>query len=454
MAKEVVKKLATHKILQRKMQKKQNKTSLIWFKNNLRIHDNKTLTNAINNSETVIAVYCFDVREFEKDCFGFKKTEKYRAQFLIETVTDLKKQLENIGIPLFVYNDYTEKSIANLNSIFNFDALYLQNEWTSEEETIYKQVCNIWNKGFPIYKEYDQFLYHPEDISFNIEELPNVFTNFRKQLEKQSEIRKLQANKYLTKTHLVKNNTTIPSLENLGFNSFEPNKNSAFPLKGGETEALKHLNYYFFETKKLGFYKKTRNGLIGKDFSSKFSPWLANGSLSPRTIYWKVKEFEALHFKNQSTYWLIFELIWRDYFKYVSLKHKNNIFKIGGILKKDYQWKTHQKDINKWINGETKEPFVNANMLELKKTGWMSNRGRQNVASYFSKNLMLDWRIGAAYFESLLIDYDVHSNYGNWMYVSGVGNDPRDRTFNVKLQAQRYDTDGKYQRLWLQDTLF
>ena len=190
------------------------------------------------------------------------------------------------------------------------------------------------------------------------------------------------------------------------------------------------------------------------DFSSKFSPWLANGSLSPRTIYWKVKEFEALHFKNQSTYWLIFELIWRDYFKYVSLKHKNNIFKIGGILKKDYQWNTHQKDINKWINGETKEPFVNANMLELKKTGWMSNRGRQNVASYFSKNLMLDWRIGAAYFESLLIDYDVHSNYGNWMYVSGVGNDPRDRTFNVKLQAQRYDADRKYQRLWLQDTLF
>ena len=93
-------------------------------------------------------------------------------------------------------------------------------------------------------------------------------------------------------------------------------------------------------------------------------------------------------------------------------------------------------------------------MLELKKTGWMSNRGRQNVASYFSKNLMLDWRIGAAYFESLLIDYDVHSNYGNWMYVSGVGNDPRDRTFNVKLQAQRYDADRKYQRLWLQDTLF
>jgi len=93
-------------------------------------------------------------------------------------------------------------------------------------------------------------------------------------------------------------------------------------------------------------------------------------------------------------------------------------------------------------------------MIEIKKTGWMSNRGRQNVASFFAKELMLDWRIGAAYFESMLIDYDVHSNYGNWMYVAGVGNDPRDRTFNVDLQAKRYDPQNKYQCLWLQQTLF
>ena len=230
--------------------------------------------------------------------------------------------------------------------------------------------------------------------------------------------------------------------------------NSAFPFKGGETEALQRLEDYFFNTKKLGVYKKTRNGLIGKDFSSKFSPWLGNGSLSTKHIYYQVKQFEKAHFKNDSTYWLIFELIWRDYFKYVSLKYGNEIFKIGGILNKNYDWSKNQQKINDWINGKTPEPFVNANMIELKKTGWMSNRGRQNVASYFAKSMELDWRIGAAYFESLLLDYDVHSNYGNWMYVAGVGNDPRDRKFNVKLQADRYDSNGKYQRLWLQDTLF
>ena len=84
----------------------------------------------------------------------------------------------------------------------------------------------------------------------------------------------------------------------------------------------------------------------------------------------------------------------------------------------------------------------------------MSNRGRQNVASYWSKHLQQDWRIGASYFEAMLLDYDVHSNWGNWMYNSGVGNDPRNRTFNTQRQAERYDPNKNFQNLWLQPTLF
>ena len=138
-----------------------------------------------------------------------------------------------------------------------------------------------------------------------------------------------------------------------------------------------------------------------------------------------------------------------DFFKYISLKHGNKIFKIGGILDKNYNWNTDKKKLQSWINGSTDESFVNANMIELLKTGWMSNRGRQNVASYFAKELLMDWRMGAAYFESQLIDYDVHSNYGNWMYISGVGNDPRDRKFDISWQAQKYDSQNKFQKLWL-----
>ncbi len=437
------------------MQKKQNKTSLVWFKNDLRVNDNKSLLNAIASSNNVIAIYVFDPKQFSTNKYGFKKTDKYRAQFLIETVQELKANLETLNISLFIYNKNTAQAINSLYKTHNFNAVFYQSEWTQEEANSILEAKSVLPQNIDFIETYDQFLFHPEDIPYQFQDIPRVFTEFRKKCEKESRIRTItKLEVVLPKTNLVNNTTKTPTLNYLGLEEITPSTKTAFPFKGGENEALKRLENYFFETKKLGFYKKTRNGLIGTDYSSKFSCWLANGSISAKTIYWKIKEFEKIHFKNESTYWLIFELIWRDYFKYISLKHNNKLFKIGGILQKNYDWKINQLEINKWINGQTKEPFVNANMLELKHTGFMSNRGRQNVASYFAKNLELDWRIGASYFESLLIDYDVHSNYGNWMYVSGVGNDPRNRTFNVKLQADRYDSNGKYQKLWLQETLF
>ena len=435
------------------MQKKQIK-HLVWFRNDLRVNDNDVLAKASKDTESLLAVYCFDPRHFEIDRFGFKKTEKFRAKFLLETLSNLRENLKNQGISLLVFQEKPEDIIPNLCQEYDIESIYFQKEWTFEEREVENQLQKQLPSHVKLVSLFNQFLYHPHDINMNFQEIPKVFTVFRKHVEKQSKVRPEAETPFFSKNNLIENDADIPSLEDLGFEDFETHPNSAFPFKGGETEALNRLNHYFFETKKLGVYKKTRNGLIGTDYSSKFSAWLANGSISARTIYWNIKRFEKEHFKNDSTYWLIFELIWRDYFKFVSLKHGDAIFKLGGILNVDYDWYHHEKDITNWINGQTKESFVNANMLELKHTGWMSNRGRQNVASYFAKSLKLDWRIGAAYFESLLLDYDVHSNYGNWMYVAGVGNDPRDRIFNVQLQAHNYDPNGKFQRLWLQETLF
>ncbi len=436
------------------MQEKQGNTGLVWFRNNLRVSDNIVLQNAINNHKYVIACYCFDPKYYEISKFGFKKTDKYRARFLIETVQVLKANLKSLNIELFTFHETSKKSIQQLVENYKINSVYLQKEWTSEEIDVFNTVKKTISNEVSFYEYYDQFLYHPDDIDISFSEIPQVFTNFRKKVEKLSFVRPFIEINSAEKIGNIENNSVLPTLEDLGLKSFETHPKSVFPFRGGENSALDRLHHYFFDTKKLGFYKKTRNGLIGSDYSSKFSAWLANGSISARTIYWNVKEFEKKHVKNESTYWLIFELIWRDYFKYVSLKHENNIFKIGGILQKDYEWKTDNEHVLKWMKGETKSSFVNANMMELKKTGWMSNRGRQNVASFFAKDLLLDWRIGAAYFESVLIDYDVHSNYGNWMYVAGVGNDPRDRKFNVDLQADRYDANGKFQNTWLQNTLF
>jgi deoxyribodipyrimidine photo-lyase len=191
--------------------------------------------------------------------------------------------------------------------------------------------------------------------------------------------------------------------------------------------------------------------MLGEDYSSKFSAWLALGCLSPRLIYWEVKRYEEERVKNDSTYWLVFELIWRDFFRFVALRYGTRIFKPSGIRHDmNKKWR-HDADLFiRWAEGETGIPFIDANMREMNATGFMSNRGRQNVGSFLVKDLGIDWTWGAAYFESLLIDYDPSSNWGNWNYVAGVGNDPReDRYFNIYSQATRYDEAGKYVKHWL-----
>jgi len=436
------------------MQTKQKNTGLVWFRNNLRVHDNQSLSKATENHEKVIAVYFFNPKDFTKDRFGFKKTEKYRAAFLIETIKSLQLNLEKINTTLLVYFESPEKKISELCKEYSIGSIYTQKEWTKEEVDLNNLIKKSLAEDVKFIEDYDQFLYHPDSVTKDFSKIPSVFSVFRKTLEKTVKIDNEKTFLQLPLTNRTDNVTQIPSIEDLGFDDFIVSTKTAFPFHGGENEALKRIDEYFFKTKKVAVYKKTRNGLIGKDYSTKFSPWLANGSLSAKTIYWKIKDFEDEFGANQSTYWVIFELVWRDYFKYISLKHGSKIFKIGGILEKNYTWNTDQSIIEKWKNGNTKDNFVNANMIELKETGWMSNRGRQNVASYFAKELQLDWRIGAAYFESMLLDYDVHSNYGNWMYVAGVGNDPRDRKFNTKLQADRYDANHKFRKLWLEKTLF
>jgi deoxyribodipyrimidine photo-lyase len=147
---------------------------------------------------------------------------------------------------------------------------------------------------------------------------------------------------------------------------------------------------------------------------------------------------------------LIFELLWRDFFQFQLRKYGSLFFQKNGINGKSIAYRNHEDTFWNWANGTTGDDLVDANMIELKTTGWMSNRGRQNVASYLVHDLNINWRWGAAWMESQLIDYDPASNWGNWIYIAGVGNDPRPlRKFNTKGQAERYDPEGNYRNKWL-----
>lgn len=425
-------------------------TSIVWFKNDLRLQDNETLVKAIAESENIIPVYCFDDAHFATTKYGTKKTGSFRAQFLLESLLDLDNNLRAIGSGLMIVKGKPEEELLKIATTYNATKIFAKAEVGFEEQQTEKRVstalatinCNLHTYS-------TSTLYDATDLPFSINNLPDIFTTFRKQVEKQCSIRKT-----FTKPTKI-NSPEIPALQlpilvELGLEDITIDSRAAIKLIGGETEAHKRVHNYFYETKSISVYKETRNGLIGADYSSKFSAWLAHGCISARSIYEELKKYEAVHGENESTYWLVFELLWRDYFYFVMQKFGKKLFLKSGIKENVTLPKFNKVGFNKWINALTNVDFIDANMLELKLTGFMSNRGRQNVASFFCNDFKLDWRYGAAYFEEQLIDYDVASNWGNWAYLAGVGNDPRpNRYFNIAKQANDYDPKEEYRKLWL-----
>lgn len=223
---------------------------------------------------------------------------------------------------------------------------------------------------------------------------------------------------------------------------------SVLEFKGGETEGLKRLKYYLWDSDLASTYFDTRNGMIGGDYSTKFSAWLALGCLSPRLIYHELQKYETQRVANKSTAWIVFELKWRDYFKFFAMKHGNAIFFEEGTAGLELPWSYDRPLFERWRDGKTGVPLIDANMRELAATGFMSNRGRQNVASYLALDMGVDWRRGADLFESLQIDYDVASSWGNWVAAAGLTGGRINR-FNPIKQSNDYDPKGEYIRLWL-----
>lgn len=434
------------------MQEKQEKIGLVWLRNNLRIEDNEPLFKATQKFDKVIAVFCFEPLWWKKTSWETKKISPFKIQFLWQSLMDLKQNLKVLNIPLIIFKNASDDAISDLCNQYHIEAIFTQKEWTSEEVLIQEKIENKF-PSIKIYEYYSQLIFHPNDLPFTPANTPDTFTNFRKKVEKygklQNPISKPKTANFAFFNQVEK---SIPKLElkDLGIAPFSIDERTAFPFNGGENSAKNRVQNYFYETKNILVYKETRNGMVGSEYSSKFSPWLANGCISARWLYSEIEKFEKEVKSNFSTYWLKFELLWREFFKYMSLKHSNKLFYLHGYNENYYQHDIFfTESFEHWKNGTTGEAFVDANMHELNQTGFISNRGRQIVASYWCHDLKQDWRAGAAYFEQQLIDYDVHSNWGNWAYIAGIGSDPRpNRYFNTEKQAERYDGDNKFRNLW------
>jgi len=422
--------------------------AVYWLRNDLRIHDNETLLEAAN-AETLTCVFVIDTAWFKQTKFENTRIGYHKLKFLLQGLQDLSEKLKKLGNNLLVTIgnpvDEISKICREVEATHMFFSKQLGYEETEQEKELKSVLPNVIHK-----KYFGQTLIHVKNLPFTHTEIPSVFTNFRKQVEKSSRIKEeFKAPEMLPPSAITTNNS-IPKIKDFKLKQPKGLNFGGLTFEGGEENGLARLNHYFWETENLKNYKATRNGLLGMDYSSKFSAWLAWGFLSPRKIYWEVKKFEEEVEKNTSTYWLFFELLWRDFFAFTVQMHGKKPFLKNGINQIEKQWHFDISKFEKWKNGETGIPFVDANMRELNATGFMSNRGRQNVASFLVHDLKIDWRAGAEYFEQQLIDYDVCSNWGNWNYLAGVGNDPREnRWFNVVWQAKRYDAKAAYIKTWL-----
>ncbi|MFT5675631.1 MAG: deoxyribodipyrimidine photo-lyase [Paraglaciecola sp.] len=422
------------------LSKAKSSRGIFWFRHDLRLADNNALAALSELVDELVCIFIVDPRWFKPSHFQAKHMGQARWAFLQETLSCLDKELASKGQRLFVFEgepvtifDYLIARLApQFISVNQHPGVYERQQWQRIKDR-YPHISFSQSDA--------HFLLTQDALPFTLDCLPDGFTSFRKRVEEMP----------VSPPCPVPVSIAKPIDINLASFSNKFDRPSAQPVEfqGGAKAGLKQLHWYLFETHNIKAYKKTRNGLDGWDYSSKLSAWLANGSLSARQVYSQLKDYEAQHGSNDSTYWLYFELLWRDYFQWYLLKHQSRLFQFSGVRNRRPLTTFLPQRFARWCQGETPYPIVNACMKQLNQTGYMSNRGRQLVASCLVHEMGVDWRFGAAYFEQQLVDFDVASNWGNWQYLAGVGADPRGhRRFNLDKQTASYDPNGHFIVRW------
>lgn len=434
-------------------------TALYWFRNDLRLHDNPALMQACAQADALLPVFCLGSASAVHNGdprWGAMPVSPHRQRVLLDALLDLDGQLRALGSALTVVSGAPADVLPQLGAALGTCTVHCETIAAPLEQNELVQLNQV---GMTISSRWQSSLFAPGTLPFDVADLPPVYSRFRQLLAKAG-TRPLAPVPPPTRLPLLPRAdhgcatvNLAQQLQALGSPKPEPRASVPYlepAFAGGERAALAHLARYFASGLPPN-YKATRNGLTGTDFSSKCSMWLASGALSVRQLGAEIARFDARVGPNEGTDWLRLELLWRDYFRFLHLQHGAKLFRCRGLRDKVRAPQHDPAQFTRWCQGRTLEPLVNAAMHELLTTGYLSNRLRQVVASYWIHDLQGDWRAGAAWFEAQLIDYDVYNNQGNWLYIAGMGTDPRGgRRFNVKKQAQDHDPDQSYQRIWQQ----
>ncbi len=400
-------------------------STIIWFRQDLRLHDNEALLEAVRNSDYLVPVYVLDQKG--------NRSGEARIRFLIESIIDLRQQLRALGSDLIVRIGAPEEILYQLAIETKSKWIYCNRERTRDEVNVQDQLeQKLWSIGRELRYCRGKMLYHTADLPFPITHCPDNYANFRKEVEHIVPVREPLGR--------PKDIPPIPEGLDPGFIPLPKDLVSAANpgyikyFSGGESEGMNVLLGKGSLDEKIGLLKE---GII-------LGPWISMGCLSPKKVYQ-----EALSMGDEGAQ-LCQNLIYRDYLRMMGKKYGDHIFFKSGISKKELSFGQNTHSFALWQNGETNIPIIDAAMHQLNSTGWLPDVLRKVVANYLIKVLKIDWRLGASYFESRLIDYDPCSNWVSWLNLAGVGPDNReDRTIHYDLVSKKLDPEGTYISAWL-----
>lgn len=421
-----------------------SKKILVWFRNDLRLHDNEVLVEAISKSDSILPIYIVDDRLFGDTKYNTQKTGNIRAKFILESVTALRHSLKKIGGNLLILSGRPEDIIPQIANDYQITEVYHHREVAAEETHISTLVENgLWKYRINLKHFIGHTLYNKEDLPFPIKDIPDAFQQFKKKVERDAIIKPCFVAPERINIAEVEDWGELPKLDDLGIAEPKRDIRSDFDFTGGEGEGLAHLQKVIEEMQMPSTLKR----II---FASKLSAWLAMGCLSPRKVYWEIKQTEGNPQTKTMFNHVLLGLLRRDYFRFMFKKYGNMFFKPQGFSTEGHTTSENEMiNLENWKNGTTGFPVVDAIMTELNKTGFISNIARQASALCLIDNLKVDWVLGAAYFEEKLIDYNPSSNWGNWVHVAGVGNDQKIKTtYNFEKSIKSIDPKGEYVTYW------
>lgn len=407
--------------------------ALYIFRRDLRLYDNTALLEALKLSESVIPCFIFDKRQIEDNDYK----SDHCIQFMVHSLLELDIELNKKNSKLYLFYGISEDVTAKLLAKLDIKAIFINRDYTpfsrKRDEKIAK-ICRDYNIGFHSYA--DSLLHEPEEILKPDHQPYTVFTYFLKkemQLHVQTPKNNAHENYYHKHIELENRQILIKLLKKNNPNIF---------VKGGRAEALLLLK----KVKNLSNYQEVRNipSLHGTTHLSAHNKF---GTISIREFYATIIKY----FGKKHT--LINELYWRDFFTHIAF-HYPHIFGEAFHRKyKDIHWSQNEKHFRAWCDGQTGFPIVDAGMRELNATGYMNNRIRMIVASFLTKDLHIDWRLGEKYFAQKLVDYDPAVNNGNWQWAASTGCDaqPYFRIFNPWLQQQKFDPECIYIKRWVSE---